>query len=123
MMDEKKLMKEIKDAINDGRFDGYKPAAVLFGICDMIREMPKDDGWIPCSEGMPEDDKYILLSFENFPVPVVGRYEADSGGGAFYAGDDDESCTKHDVFVNAWMPLPEPWKRGSETWAENQNTL
>ena len=66
-------------------------------------------GWIPCSERFPGTDEYILLSFENFSIPVVGRYEEDEEGGEFYVGDEDESCVKHGLFVNAWMPLPEPY--------------
>ena len=56
----------------------------------------------------PEDDDYILLSFSNYTLPLVGRYEADEdGGGAYYVGDDETSCARQGLFVNAWMPLPE----------------
>ena len=65
--------------------------------------------WIPVSDTYPNDDNYILLSFSNFSVPCVGRYVSDEYGGAFYIGDDDESCVSHYLFVNAWMPLPEPY--------------
>lgn len=66
-----------------------------------------DMRWIPCiTEKYPENGKYVLLSFANFSVPVVGRYEEDEEGGAFYIGDEDESCTSQDMIVNAWMPLP-----------------
>ena len=42
---------------------------------------------------------------------MIERHEADrTGGGAFYVGDDNESCISHDLFVNAWMPLPEPYR-------------
>lgn len=70
--------------------------------------------WIPVEERLPEDDNYILLSFENFSLPLVGRYEAGSdGGGAFYLGDCDEgdTCLSENLFVNAWMPLPEPYQK------------
>lgn len=73
------------------------------------------DGWIPVDERLPENDGYILLSFENFSIPIVGRYEADKdGGGSFYPGDCDEedTCIGMDLFVNAWMPLPKPYKEG-----------
>lgn len=33
---------------------------------------------IPVKERLPEDDNYILLSFENFDIPLIGRYEADA---------------------------------------------
>ena len=70
--------------------------------------------WIPVEERLPEDDNYILLSFENFSFPLVGRYEADSdGGGTFYLGDCDgeDTCIWQNLFVNAWQPLPEPYRR------------
>lgn len=68
--------------------------------------------WIPVEERLPEDDNYILLSFTNFTLPAVGRYETDQEGGAFYLGDCDEedTCIKNDLFVNAWMPLPKPYR-------------
>lgn len=70
--------------------------------------------WIPVEERLPEDDNYILLSFENCSLPLVGRYGADSdGGGAFYLGDcvGEDTCIWQNLFVNAWMPLPEPYRR------------
>lgn len=67
--------------------------------------------WIPIIERLPETDDYILISFENFNVPQVGRYEADEdGGGEFYPGDEDFTYKSIDLYVNAWMPLPQPWK-------------
>lgn len=69
--------------------------------------------WIPVEERLPENDNYILLSFSNFSLPLIGRYEADSdGGGAFYLGDNDEgdTCLSADLYVNAWMPLPKPYR-------------
>ena len=69
------------------------------------------DLWIPVDDKLPPDEKYILLSFKNFSLPVVGRYEVDEdGGAAFYEGDSDRSCSSYGLFVNAWMPLPEPYR-------------
>ena len=70
--------------------------------------------WIPVEERLPENDKYILLSFENFSIPAVGRYEADEEGGAFYVGDDDGNCSSYGLFVNAWMPMIEPYRAEME---------
>lgn len=67
--------------------------------------------WIPIAEKLPEPGEYILLSFENFIKADIGRYEKDEdGSGAFYPGDEDESYTSVNLFVNAWMPLPEPYR-------------
>ena len=65
--------------------------------------------WIS-SEEPPAGGNYILLSFENFSIPLVGRYEEDGKGGAFYVGDDGESCISQGIIVNGWMPLPEPYR-------------
>lgn len=69
---------------------------------DVDVELPKDDGY------------YILMSFANFPIPSVGRYEEDENGGAFYVGDDVRSCVRYGLIVNAWMPLPRPYRPEEE---------
>ena len=33
--------------------------------------------WILIDEKLPDTEDYILLSFENFSLPQVGRYEYD----------------------------------------------
>ena len=33
--------------------------------------------WIPVEERLPDPDDHILLSFENFDIPLVGHYEED----------------------------------------------
>ena len=68
-------------------------------------------GWIPCEERYPDNGDYILLSFANFSIPMVGRYEDDAYGGAFYVGDEEESCVSQGMYVNAWQPLPKPYER------------
>lgn len=64
--------------------------------------LDKDD-----SKTFPPDDDYILISFDNYPLPLIGRYKTDAdGGGAFYSGDDDESLMSIGMVVNAWAPCP-----------------
>lgn len=72
------------------------------------------NGWIPCDERYPDTSDYILLSFSNFTIPVVGRWEEDEDGGAFYVGDDTESCVSHGMIVNAWQELPKVYRPGEE---------
>ncbi|EET60398.1 hypothetical protein BRYFOR_07594 [Marvinbryantia formatexigens DSM 14469] len=69
-----------------------------------------EDNWIPV-EYPPKTDTYVLLSFSNFSMPLIGRYEADREGGAFYLGDcdGDDTCIGNDLYVNAWMPLPQSY--------------
>lgn len=68
--------------------------------------------WIPVNERLPEDESYILVSFENFTMPDIARYEENDEGGTFYPGDDEKSYSSYGFFVNAWMPLPEPYREG-----------
>lgn len=76
------------------------------GIADLVENYAKamtllvgqieEHSWIPVEERLPEEDEYVLMSFENFTLPIIGRYEKDNdGGGAWYAGDDDgcDTCS------------------------------
>ena len=65
---------------------------------------------IPVTERLPKDEDYVLVSFENSTLPDIGRYEENEEGGAFYPDDDECSYIHYGLFVNAWMPLPEPYK-------------
>ena len=91
-------LEELCEAVGDVRQD----------MINRIKRMPSaepDQKWIP-ADNPPETDDYILLSFENYSVPMVGRYEDFN----YYVGDETEPLCKQDIFVNAWMPLPEPYK-------------
>lgn len=79
--------------------------------CREVNALKKRDQWIPVGqeEKKPPEEGYILLSFENCSLPEIGRYEGDETGGAFYAGDDEESCISMGLVVNAWRPLPEQY--------------
>lgn len=81
---------------------GLEPAEVV--------EEREKHRWIPVKKRLPEGESYIFLSFVNFSLPLVGRYEQDESGGAFYIGDEDITCVSQGVFVNAWLPLPEPYR-------------
>lgn len=69
-------------------------------------------GWIPVedTEHTPEDESYVLVSFSNFTLPDIARYEENDEGGTYYPGDDEDPYLKYGIFVNAWMPLPELYR-------------
>ena len=92
---------------------GGNPRAFSVKECmEIVQEVAEEykDGWIPIDEKLPPDDSFILLSFSNFSVPIVGRYEETEDGGNFFAGDEDEPLISQDLFVNAWMPLQKPYE-------------
>ena len=70
-------------------------------------------GWIPINERLPEAGKHILVSFANEEIllPDIATYQVDEdGNGAFYPEDKNLSYAMFGFFVNAWMPLPKPYK-------------
>lgn len=67
------------------------------------------DGWIDAELEIPPNDNYVLVSFANYSLPDIGRYEEDEDGGAFYPGDDDRSYVSYGLIVNAWRALPKPY--------------
>lgn len=106
----KEFLMSFKNDNNWG--DGIKEA---FSMAIKALEKQKYNGWIPVEEKLPDTDDYILLSFSNFSIPLVGRYESDKDrSGAFYIGDELETCLSQDLFVNAWKPLPEPYKESEK---------
>ena len=93
-----------------GKFEKYEPYAEI--VCNTEAEFEKYQGWIDINDRLPDPEEYVLVSFENFTLPDIGRYEAESdGSGAFYPGDEDASYVSFGVFVNAWMPLPKVYRR------------
>lgn len=84
-------------------------------LSDEIERM-KGEGrqqWIPVTKQLPEPESYALVSFENASMVDIASYRIDENGdGAFYPRDEDTSYVSVGIFVNAWMPLPEPYEEG-----------
>ena len=72
-----------------------------------IKSLPSAEAeWIPCSERLPEEDGWYLVTVQGYEtVTDVSLYSAD--GCAW--GD---VSTKQKVI--AWQPLPKPYKGGAE---------
>ena len=108
----------IKFFINkDGIADVYDDTYDIVIHCESVEDQKDAElalknvrRWIPVTERFPEPGDYVLLSFPDFSVPAIGRYDEDEEGGAFFIGDETESLVSQDMFVNAWMPLPETYK-------------
>ena len=102
----------------DGKLKKIRPYADI--ICDTKEDLEfvkaavdAYPGWRDINESLPELGKHVLLSFENegVTIPDIGTYEVDEqGNGALYPDDSDVTYASVGIFVNAWMPLPEPYK-------------
>ena len=85
----------------------YKHTPKNREVCTQVKKL-----WSTITERLPETDDYILISFDNSSLPDIGRYEVDeNGGGEFYPGDEDFTYKSIDLYVNAWMPLPQPYRQ------------
>lgn len=60
------------------------------------------------------DDKSISAERIEDCLPkeakYIGRYENDGENDKFYPGDEEETYASYGLIVNAWMPLPEPYR-------------
>lgn len=63
--------------------------------------MIEGGGWHGLDEP-PKEGEYILVSFANYTLPDIGRYE----DGVFYPGDETKSFKEYGLIVNGWRPLP-----------------
>lgn len=111
------MSEEMKLVQNDaGKWEAYDDTYDITIHCESEEEqekalsMLKNIQWIPITERTPEDESYVLVSFENCTGLNIARYEEDNEGGRFYPGDEDEAYSKYGIYVNAWMPLPEPYR-------------
>lgn len=83
----------------------------MYLMGELLNERKKTR-WISVSEQMPEPETCILVSFDNATVPDIATYRVDDdGSGAFYPRDLDYTYLSAGLFVNAWMPLPETYRK------------
>ena len=68
------------------------------------------DGWIPCSERLPEPIRPVLVTLRNWMndkyIVRVGRFHTDHW-------KTDEGIVENSVVI-AWQPLPQPYQPKGE---------
>lgn len=70
-----------------------------------------NNGWIPCSERLPEEDGKYIVTVKN----LTGRWIMKNNVFVCNYWDDDFHFQGwDDNEVIAWQPLPQPCKEGSE---------
>ena len=105
MIDEKKLIAEIREKIYPERYgERCNPLDVIYGILQVINEQPKVGEWIPCSERLPEDELDAEIT-----------YRGGMRGVGFYMGGYWRStATGMAIDVIAWKEPSEPWEGGND---------
>lgn len=92
-----------------------KPDFIFHGVCGtpvircedlarIINDQPtiEPQKWIPCSERLPKQQQTVLI--QDFGEITIGYLNAENRWKDLTNLDDDLKG------VNAWMPLPEPYK-------------
>lgn len=74
--------------------------------CQMaIKDLPSAQRWIPCSERLPENRLYVLVTYKY-------EYGLIDHGITWYGQAEEKWDTSREVI--AWMPLPEPYREGEQ---------
>ena len=130
MIDEKRLVKEIKNWIKTDRFEDYSAGYILSDVIEEINKMPKVSEWIPVSERLPEDLIPVNITWVNRKPASYYMYIKDKPftatgilcHGAWYwfsarcedylkeYGDSKDDAMDKPIEVTAWQPLPEPYR-------------
>ncbi len=111
LIDANSLIKELHDTIF---LDGEDRARVY----RIIESQKTVDGWIPCSERLPEDE-YVLISKKPTKLSGskwcvgIGIRTADPRSGKIQWRDSGFGVIQDDK-VLAWMPLPEPYREETD---------
>lgn len=106
MIDEKKLIEEIREKIIPEKFgERCNALDVIYAVLQVIEEQPKVGEWIPADSPPTSDDKVLvsyqkrdgqkmLVGFDRYKRYPEHRFERWEGKGRR---------------VKTWQPLPEPF--------------
>ena len=76
---------------------------IWFGVSD------DNNGWIPCSERLPEGRQDVLVCFDNIDGCIIAWYAPN--GRAWRNSSTDNICKAEPI---AWMNLPAPYQPKGE---------
>ena len=84
----------------------------IIPVLSALKDIPSADrpqGWIPCSERLPNEYVTVLVTWEyEGKSYTTTAYRKTQNAVTYWKSDDEFRYTPLNVL--AWMPLPEPWK-------------
>lgn len=95
------LKNEVESTGNGAYFSKNNISKIVELLLADLEQDEKENGWIPCSERLPENGTNVIVSFSSGTVTEL-RYVANGIFHGIY-----EYSTK---VIVAWRPLPEPYK-------------
>ena len=112
-----RLDSHIEDAKSEGDFSYIKPFEIAkISVQEVAEEY--NNGWIPCSERLPEeDDTLYLVSYKKiffdksfYFYDIAYLYTFPNGTRYWVSAKSDN--VRQVSKVSAWQPLPEQYKEG-----------
>jgi len=101
---------------------GCPVSDAVFALDKAIEALSADrpQGWIPCSERVPNENGDYLVTLENGVVKILGysTTQRTTYPKGFYHIKDGFSWRQIQNPVVAWMPLPKMWE-GADDEADN----
>ena len=121
------------DAIMGEPTDAHYPS----WYAERLEQLPSaqpEQRWIPCSERLPEDIRPVIVTWKNtdpksYYQYIVGKHFTGTacyknGKWYWYSSTTEDMLAEYGRYDSeefdeaieciAWMPLPEPYKAGSE---------
>lgn len=121
LIDRQKAIIKIVYGIDDKAYFGDIDIdwKVIYFLNSLPSVTPKEKtGWIPVSEGLPEDRQRVLVTVVRYSGDKITRlaeyYSRNNGKGIFQIQENHEEWEVGEKGLLAWMPLPEPYKEVSE---------
>lgn len=83
----------------------------LEAFCEILKdaEAEYNNGWIPCSERLPENISTVLVQVKGIEKPTIGWYGNMDNK---WILSERDFADLQEFTVLAWQPLPEPYKKG-----------
>lgn len=107
MIDEKKLIAEIREKIRPESFgEQCNSLDVIYAMLQLIDEQPKVGEWIPCSERLPEERSEAVLAtaYDGISTAIYVFYYENG------RWKDIDGYNVDAAEITAWMPMPDPWE-------------
>lgn len=120
------LKNEVENTGNGAYFSKNNISKIVELLFTDLEQDEKENGWIPVSKGLPEDEKECLVTLEKVygaPETLFGIANYLKFGDAGYWNEKKYGYLEWDKYsdghggtkmykVIAWKPLPEPYKEG-----------
>ena len=117
MIDEKKLIAEIREKIRPESFgEQCNSLDVIYAMLQLIDKQPKVGEWISIDDRLPTLGTWNIVTIKNHLMggkkelryPVTYMEKIYDVGYGFYKNGVDILLPEHSE-ITAWQPLPEPW--------------